>query len=91
METFFLPEDNKAKKVHIETYGCQMNVADSEVIAAMLQTVGGRGPDSEHVQHPRQRRAEDSFAAGPLQCVATQVGPQYNNRSGRLHGRAREG
>ncbi len=47
METFFLPEDNKAKKVHIETYGCQMNVADSEVIAAMLQTVGYEPTDNE--------------------------------------------
>ncbi|MDE5874574.1 MAG: MiaB/RimO family radical SAM methylthiotransferase, partial [Muribaculaceae bacterium] len=28
------------KKVRIETYGCQMNVADSEVVAAMLQLAG---------------------------------------------------
>lgn len=27
-------------KLYIETYGCQMNVADSEVVAAVLQTVG---------------------------------------------------
>ena len=26
------------KKFYIETYGCQMNVADSEVVAAILQT-----------------------------------------------------
>ena len=25
------------KKLYIETYGCQMNVADSEVVAAILQ------------------------------------------------------
>ncbi|MDE7190399.1 MAG: hypothetical protein K2N96_09715, partial [Muribaculaceae bacterium] len=24
------------KKVRIETYGCQMNVADSEVVASMM-------------------------------------------------------
>jgi tRNA-2-methylthio-N6-dimethylallyladenosine synthase len=29
-----------SKKVRIETYGCQMNVADSEVVATMLQTAG---------------------------------------------------
>jgi tRNA-2-methylthio-N6-dimethylallyladenosine synthase len=29
-----------SKKVRIETYGCQMNVADSEVVASMLQTAG---------------------------------------------------
>ena len=27
-----------AKKFYIETYGCQMNVADSEVVAAIMQT-----------------------------------------------------
>jgi tRNA-2-methylthio-N6-dimethylallyladenosine synthase len=28
------------KKFYIETYGCQMNVADTEVVAAIMQTVG---------------------------------------------------
>lgn len=28
------------KKVYIETYGCQMNVADSEVVAAILRSAG---------------------------------------------------
>lgn len=28
------------RKLYIETYGCQMNVADSEVVAAVLATVG---------------------------------------------------
>lgn len=41
---FFLPSDPKnctfLKKVRIETYGCQMNVADSEVVAAILGQVG---------------------------------------------------
>lgn len=44
MSTFFLPTDQKkctlTKKVRIETYGCQMNVADSEVIAAMMSLAG---------------------------------------------------
>ncbi|MDD6356485.1 MAG: tRNA (N6-isopentenyl adenosine(37)-C2)-methylthiotransferase MiaB [Bacteroidales bacterium] len=32
--------DNSDKKLFIETYGCQMNAADSEVVAAIMQTVG---------------------------------------------------
>ena len=40
-EPFFLPKNDKncteSKKVRIETYGCQMNVADSEVVASMMQ------------------------------------------------------
>ena len=43
-EPFFLPKNDKnctsTKKVRIETYGCQMNVADSEVVAAMMQMAG---------------------------------------------------
>lgn len=44
MQPFFLPKNSENctddKKVRIETYGCQMNVADSEVVAAMLATAG---------------------------------------------------
>ena len=44
MKTFFLPKNDKNRtdtpKVRIETYGCQMNVADSEVIAAQMMTAG---------------------------------------------------
>jgi len=35
-----LKHDFEASKLFIETYGCQMNVADSEVIAAVMATVG---------------------------------------------------
>lgn len=30
----------RAKKVHIETYGCQMNIADSELVASILADDG---------------------------------------------------
>ena len=32
--------DKEGKKLFIETYGCQMNVADSEVIASVMQMAG---------------------------------------------------
>ena len=34
------------KKLYIETYGCQMNVADSEVVAAVMQMAGYEACDS---------------------------------------------
>lgn len=44
MRTFFLPRNDKnctaELKVRIETYGCQMNVADSEVVASMMSVAG---------------------------------------------------
>lgn len=33
-------EKEKMKKLYIETYGCQMNVADSEVVAAVMKMAG---------------------------------------------------
>ncbi len=51
MEPFFLPENEKKctlqKKVRIETYGCQMNVADSEVVAAMMALAGYEPTESD--------------------------------------------
>jgi len=35
-------------RVHIKTYGCQMNERDSEAVAAMLRSRGYRIVDSEH-------------------------------------------
>ena len=44
IKPFHLPEDatggSLTKKLRIETYGCQMNVADSETVAAVMQMAG---------------------------------------------------
>ena len=37
-----------SKKFYIETYGCQMNVADSEVVAAIMQTTDCQMTDDWH-------------------------------------------
>ncbi len=36
----------KMKKLYIETYGCQMNVADSEVVASVMQMAGYESTES---------------------------------------------
>ena len=33
-------EASENKKLFIETYGCQMNVADSEVVASIMEMAG---------------------------------------------------
>ncbi|MCH5242190.1 MAG: tRNA (N6-isopentenyl adenosine(37)-C2)-methylthiotransferase MiaB [Muribaculaceae bacterium] len=44
LKPFQLPEENSKvshnKKLRIETYGCQMNVADSETVAAVMEMAG---------------------------------------------------
>lgn len=48
---FFIPQNDKnctvSKKVRIETYGCQMNEADSEVVAAMMEMAGYETTDND--------------------------------------------
>lgn len=40
MKTDSKSVNSQKKKLFLETYGCQMNVADSEVVAAIMQTAG---------------------------------------------------
>ncbi len=38
--TYNRPEGEFSKRLYLETYGCQMNVADSEVVASVMQMAG---------------------------------------------------
>ena len=38
--TYNRPEGEFSKHLYLETYGCQMNVADSEVVASVMQMAG---------------------------------------------------
>ena len=40
IRTFAAEKETRMKKLFIETYGCQMNVADSEVVASVMQMAG---------------------------------------------------
>ena len=39
-EVFFRESENGEKKFYIESYGCQMNFSDSEIVASILSDVG---------------------------------------------------
>lgn len=43
----FTSTNNTMKKLYIETYGCQMNVADSEVVASVMKMAGYEPADNE--------------------------------------------
>ena len=49
------------KKLFIETYGCQMNVADSEVVASIMQMAGYELCENEaEADACTQRRRRDA-------------------------------
>ena len=44
-ETLLRPAEDAPHRVYIETYGCQMNVADSEVVASIVGMAGYTATD----------------------------------------------
>ena len=39
-------ESNRGKKYYIETHGCQMNVADTEIVQAIMESSGFQHSES---------------------------------------------
>ena len=88
--------DGQRKRVFIRTYGCQMNVYDSDRMADVLRPLGyaladdagaGRPGRAEHLPHPRARLGEGLFRAGPParhQARAPRRGPRPHHRRRRL-------
>lgn len=85
------------KKLYIETYGCQMNVADSEVVASVMQMADYETTENideadavfEYLFGTRQCRAEDLSPLRGFECPSSQASSHY--RCLGLYGRAGKG
>ena len=72
-------DNNNTKKLYIESYGCQMNFSDSEIVASILSKVGYNTTDT--VDGARKGGTNYSQALGTVQCVQTQ---ETDDESGRI-------
>jgi hypothetical protein len=93
------------KRAYVETYGCQMNISDGELMQGVLEARGyaivreprrGRRGAGEHLCHPGTRRAAGAGTCGPAQRAqarAARSGDRGDRVHGAAHGRraAREG
>ena len=75
------------RKLFIETYGCQMNVADSEVVASIMKMDGYSMTD---LLRTRQRRTENLWAATVFPVFKTEK-EVLNCRCIGMYGRTSEG
>ena len=87
------------KRVRIETYGCRMNVADSEVVAAMMEMAGYVPTDSDtdaaavllntcSIRENAEQKIYSRIAY--WNALRRKLKPQHNHRRDRLHGRTAE-
>ena len=93
------PPMSAPKKLYIKTYGCQMNVYDSERMAEAMapegyvrtETGGGGGPGpAEHLPHPGEGRREGLFRPWPPEgAEARAAGSADRRRRLRRPGRGR--
>ena len=82
-----------ARKYLIETFGCQMNVHDSERMAGLLEQAGLRADRRrggrrrrrhQHLQRPRARRREAVHAARRTAAARRRTRPRPDRRGRRL-------
>ena len=64
-----------SKKVYIETYGCQMNVADTEVIFSLLEKHGYEHGDDAVYNDLRALIARGEAAEGAKRAVKSIQSP----------------
>jgi tRNA-2-methylthio-N6-dimethylallyladenosine synthase len=88
---FVAEVNNYQRKFYIESYGCQMNFADSEIVASILNESGfGATRNYEEADlvllNPRKSRTNDPQQAAYFQAAKTQS-PGYADRRSGLYGR----
>ena len=83
-----------AKRLYIETVGCQMNMLDSELVVASLRKAGlragrqpgqGRHDPVQHLQRPAACRRQDLQRPGPAEA-RQEAQPAQDHRRAGLHG-----
>ena len=85
---------NHARKLYIETVGCQMNLLDSELVVGQLRNEGyeltddiepGRHDPVQHLLGPAARRGQDLQCAWAGSGASRSASPSVDRRA-RLHG-----
>ena len=66
------------KKLYIETYGCQMNVADSEVVASVMQMAGYETTEEEQ-HHADLVAGPDAYLSLPDLIAQAELGHKAMN------------
>ena len=82
-------DNNNTKKLYIESYGCQMNFSDSEIVASILSKVGYNTTDTVddadlvliNTCSVREKAEQTIRKLGTVQCVQAQ---ETNDESGRI-------
>ena len=90
-------DETRGKRYLVETFGCQMNVHDSERMAGLLEQAGyepaqrcarRRRRGGQHLQRPRARRGQALYPAWRAPRPRRRNRPAAGRRGGRMRGAA---